>query len=355
MASRAVEGEGKGLDKPNNGRPPEQAQLQSGTGTNDMKEQVLNRSKKQSKRKGGSRGLTAQEEVLVGDQQADFVRVLRVEKGKVEAVEDPTRVQLSKTNKAAQLTLSEDRLSVTGHKGFRTARASHGAWTGTWYCEVKVSYLGKSGHVRLGWCTKKAELQAPVGFDQFGYAYRDLEGSKVHQGSREPYGQPFGEGDVVGMLIHLADGGRPLEAQDRSMVRFKGAFYYVEEAEPKPQPVPGSFVMFTVNGVPQGKAYEDILEGTYYPAVSLYTLPDQAEGATATFNFGPDFTYPPPEVERLPAARAVSELATPALTQAIGSTPELEPAEPAAPAPAAAVPVDAHASEPAPAQTGNDA
>ena len=27
-------------------------------------------------------------------------------------------------------------------------------------------------------------------------------------------------------------------------------------------------------------------EGTYYPAVSLYTLPEQQEGATVTFNFG---------------------------------------------------------------------
>lgn len=90
-----------------------------------------------------------------------------------------SRVQLSKTGKATQLLLSEDRLSVTGHRGFRTVRASHGAHVGTWYCEVTVTHLGKSGHVRLGWCTRKAELQAPVGFDEHGFSYRDLEGSKV--------------------------------------------------------------------------------------------------------------------------------------------------------------------------------
>ena len=83
---------------------------------------------------------------------------------------------------AAQLTLSEDRLSVTGTKGFRTARASHGAHVGTWYFEVRVTRLGATGHARLGVVTRKAELQAPVGFDGFGYAYRDLEGSRVHQG-----------------------------------------------------------------------------------------------------------------------------------------------------------------------------
>ncbi len=30
----------------------------------------------------------------------------------------------------------------------------------------------------------------------------------------------------------------------------------------------------------------DVHEGTYYPAVSLFTLPEQSEGATVTFNFG---------------------------------------------------------------------
>lgn len=43
---------------------------------------------------------------------------------------------------------------------------------GAWYCEVKVAHLGETGHVRLGWCTRKAELQAPVGFDTHGYCYR---------------------------------------------------------------------------------------------------------------------------------------------------------------------------------------
>ncbi len=53
---------------------------------------------------------------------------------------------------------------------------------------------------------------------------------------------------------------------------------------------------FTLNGELQGVAYADVLEGTYYPAASLYTLPQQAEGATVRFNFGPDFKFAPPQV-----------------------------------------------------------
>ena len=69
--------------------------------------------------------LSAPQEALnLSDKQAELVRVVRVESRRADNAEDPSRVQLSKVGKAAQLQLSEDRLSVTGHKGFRTVRAS---------------------------------------------------------------------------------------------------------------------------------------------------------------------------------------------------------------------------------------
>ena len=39
------------------------------------------------------------------------------------------------------------------------ARASRGVHKGTWYFEIKLAHLGASGHCRLGWSTKKGELQ----------------------------------------------------------------------------------------------------------------------------------------------------------------------------------------------------
>jgi len=61
----------------------------------------------------------------------------------------------------------------------------------------------------------------------------------------------------------------------------------------------GSTVAFSLNGQSQGPAYKDIPEGTYYPAASLYTMPEQTEGVTVAFNFGPHFAYPPPQVRLL--------------------------------------------------------
>ncbi len=77
-------------------------------------------------------------------------------------------------------------------------------------------HLGATGHARLGWCTQRAELQAPVGFDAHGFCYRDLEGSKVHRGLREPYGKPYGAGDVVSHLFERVLS--PLDDQGGSCV-----------------------------------------------------------------------------------------------------------------------------------------
>mmetsp|Transcript_13808 Transcript_13808/g.37303 ORF Transcript_13808/g.37303 Transcript_13808/m.37303 type:complete len:297 (-) Transcript_13808:206-1096(-) len=275
-----------------------------------QQQQQQQRSKKQVKKRG--RGADTQNEyVPITEGLSEHVRRIRVDPKKEAAGEDKHLVLLSKVGKAPQLQLSEDRLSVTGYKGFRSIRGNHGVHVGTWYCEARITHAGPTGHVRLGWCTNKAELQAPVGFDAHGYSYRDLEGSRVHQGLREPYGAAYGEGDVVGLFLHMPEGGHPIEVQSQDVVRFKGSLYYVNEPEPTPKTLLGSTIAFSLNGQSQGAAYKDIPEGTYYPAASLYTMPEQTEGVTVAFNFGPHFAYAPPQVDGCPAARAWCELAVP--------------------------------------------
>lgn len=289
------------------------------------------RSKKGKKRGKGS---AAEAEIdLAPEDVARLVPLPRSQPGGAALGWQP--LQLSRTDKAPQLNLAavpppgappDDApllLSVTGSKGFRTARASHGVHVGTWYCEVTVAHMGASGHCRLGFATRKAELQAPVGYDTFGYSYRDVDGSRVHAALRETYGQGYAEGDVIGMLIHLPAGGRPMEANAQEVVRYKGSLWAVAAPEPQPAPLPGSLVAFSRNGVPQGTAFTDLLEGTYYPAASLYTLPEQREGATVTFNFGPHFAHQPPAVDGAGPARPMCEAAG-------------EPPAAQAPAPAAA-------------------
>ena len=61
-------------------------------------------------------------------------------------------------------------------------------------------------------------------------------------------------------------------------------------------------VRFFVNGQDQGKAFQDVQAGIYYPAASVYM------GGQVTYNFGPHFAFPMPDKPDGVRVRAVSEL-----------------------------------------------
>ena len=61
------------------------------------------------------------------------------------------------------------RLHVTGTKFYCSARATHHVSRGNWYFEVKIVEMPEGAAARIGWAQKNANLQAPLGFDKFGY------------------------------------------------------------------------------------------------------------------------------------------------------------------------------------------
>ena len=157
---------------------------------------------------------------------------------------------------------------------------------------------------------------------------------------------PFVRPDVQAIVIHT-----PV-LQD--IVTWKGSLYFKEDpSADQPGPLAGSIIAFTKNGKSQGAAYRlavtrprcslllghtpakseetyecsilcrDIKEGTYYPALSIYTFPDQKEGASVAVNFGPAFKFSPIQLEGYPEARPVFELAgkPPSAASASGAPP----------------------------------
>ncbi|KAF9675513.1 hypothetical protein SADUNF_Sadunf09G0039900 [Salix dunnii] len=204
------------------------------------------------------------------------------------------KICLSKVYKAEKVELSEDRLSAGSAKGYRMVRATRGVCEGAWYFEIKVVTLGETGHTRLGWSTEKGDLQAPVGYDGNSFGYRDIDGSKVHKALREKYGgEGYTEGDVIGFYINLPDGGL-YTPKPAHLVWYKGQRYACapDAKEDPPKIVPGSEISFFKNGVCQGVAFNDLFGGRYYPAASMYTLPNQPN-CVVKFNFGPDFEFFP--------------------------------------------------------------
>jgi hypothetical protein len=177
----------------------------------------------------------------------------------------PSSVALSDRDRAQQLILSEDQMRVTGvYGGYRLVRATHGVHSGAYYWEAEIlePAPGVSDaincHVRLGWSTRQGELQGPVGNNSCTYGYRDVSGSKIHNGKRDDnYGESYSVGDIIGCFLNL-----DTDNIDNNQIRF------------------------FKNGKDQGIAYKggkDIPLGVYFPAISLYMQ------SSVRVNFGPSF------------------------------------------------------------------
>ncbi|EQC33157.1 hypothetical protein SDRG_09143 [Saprolegnia diclina VS20] len=194
----------------------------------------------------------------------------------------------------ALLSLADDGLTVTGSKGYCMARANCGICHGNCYYEITLQPADVPYHVRFGVGTKKADINAPVGFDESSYAYRDLEGAIVHKSTRrDGYGAAFGPGDVVGALLLLPDqvesGPDPTSA---SSPPTNPASPSVGSESPAVTPASdvkktNGILRFFVNGVDQGVAFDDLPCGdVYYPCVSIY------HAGSVVANFGPSFRTP---------------------------------------------------------------
>ena len=250
---------------------------------------------------------------------------------------------------------------VSNDKGYCMARTCFGLSEGSCYCEVEIlepqpaAFSGTQPHCRLGFSTARGDIEAPAGYDWFGFCYRDLDGAAYHQSVRQRYGAPYGVGDCVGMLIRLpplpppADGRYALpedklwKLDERFVPTRKCPTHTIPGscATDRMRTVewlqvhPGSSIEFFVNGKSQGVAFTDIPQGTYYPTVSLYM------GATVRVRFGPDdFKFMTPQQlqeHNLPPAGLIRPPARQPAPKVVLKLPAEAPAVPAFPAfPAAA-------------------
>ncbi|XP_014671616.1 PREDICTED: set1/Ash2 histone methyltransferase complex subunit ASH2-like [Priapulus caudatus] len=226
------------------------------------------------------------------------------------------RVILAPNDRAAQLKLSDDRMTVTGEKGYCLIRASHCVRSGGWYYEFTVDDMPPETACRVGWAQAYENLQAPCGYDKFSYSWRSRKGTRFHNSRGRHYSAAYGEGDVLGCYIYLPELRDPSAlvpdtVKDKPLVKFKNYLYYEDQLETQQvlkslRPARGSRVVFYKNGRCQGTAFVDVHAGCYYPAVSLY------RGCTVTVNFGPSFRCPPRDGVRY---RPVSECATETIAQ----------------------------------------
>ncbi|KAK2823258.1 hypothetical protein Q7C36_019858 [Tachysurus vachellii] len=214
------------------------------------------------------------------------------------------RVLLALHDRAPQLKISDDRLTVTGEKGYSMVRASHGVRKGAWFFEVTIDEMPPDTAARLGWSQPLGNLQAPLGYDKFSYSWRSKKGTRFHQSIGKHYSDDYGQGDVLGFFIELPDNTETARAlpdtyKDKALIKFKSYLYfeekdYVDKAEKSLKAINNSRMIFYKNAVNQGLAYENLFEGMYFPAISLY------KNCQVSVNFGPHFKHPPKDVKFQP-------------------------------------------------------
>lgn len=119
----------------------------------------------------------------------------------------PYRIRACYFDRAVGISCSDDLSAVTTSQGWLLVRTNVGMREGTHYFEFDV-ILANDGagkaHVRLGIGRKEAALEAPVGFDGYGYGLRDKTGQKITLSRPQPFMESgFGTGDTIGIVVEL--------------------------------------------------------------------------------------------------------------------------------------------------------
>ncbi|KAJ2688011.1 transcription factor, contains a PHD finger motif, partial [Coemansia spiralis] len=216
----------------------------------------------------------------------------------IDNVAGPVHMSREETHAAAQFVIESDRLTVWNDKGYRMAKASHGVEQGAWYFEAQVlEPVRPEYNLRIGWSQISGDLQANCGYDVFSYSYRAKPCTRFHAAIGSPYGEDYGPGDTIGMLIYLPelDSDERQDLVDRKWQpteRYRQFTYSRPESqrpayadnEIPPLPVlADSELVYFKNGKCLGPAFQRLYLGKYYPAISSYM------GGKVKVNFGPDF------------------------------------------------------------------
>lgn len=122
----------------------------------------------------------------------------------------PYSVRPSFFDRSQGVLFSDDWSLVSTQDGWRSVRANLGVREGKYFMEFNVVNANNStdkGHVRIGIARKEASLEAPVGFDGYGYALRDLNGQKITLSRPKEFmaveSGGFSSGDTIGFLVDL--------------------------------------------------------------------------------------------------------------------------------------------------------
>jgi hypothetical protein len=143
-----------------------------------------------------------------------------------------------------------------------------------YYENILQNPLNYSPNVRIGFVQNSADFELPLGADEKSYSYRARDGSIIYDGMNKEGNQTYGQGDVIGVLIHL----KPPMPEFLKNTSSKTNECYIK---------------FYKNGEEQKENFINIKEGVYHAAVTLFNF------SQVQVNFGPKFQYTVDESKNL--------------------------------------------------------
>ena len=175
------------------------------------------------------------------------------------------------THSAPQLQVDSQTgiVSMPCCKGYCSSKASHGVESGSWYFEVEII----KGSVRVGWSQALAEIQAPVGYDEYGYGISNKQSKIFHCSRGYLVDLNLNELNRIGCLLKVS---ADLEIEPCSEIKEK-----VEKKYPplnflttynvKQEILKSGEIQFFVEGkeIP-GAKFENIFRAKYFPTVSIF-------------------------------------------------------------------------------------
>ena len=180
-------------------------------------------------------------------------------------------------------------LSMPCCKGYCSSKASHGVESGTWYFEVQVI----KGAVRVGWGQALAEIQAPVGYDEYSYAISNKQG-KIFHCSRGYPARVDEQAKVIGCLLSIPEDFALLPDDSELKTKIESKYpplNFLTTYNVKQLILQRGLIQFFADGQEiLGARFENIYRAKYFPSVSIF-----GEAVVKVLFKESEFTFPIPE------------------------------------------------------------
>lgn len=174
------------------------------------------------------------------------------------------------THSAPQLQVDSvsNTVSMPCCKGYCSSKASHGVESGCWYFEVEVI----KGSVRVGWGQALAEIQAPVGYDEYGYGISNKHAKIFHCSRGYPVNMDLSNVKVIGCHLSIPEA---LELEEDPCVKLEiekkyPPLNFLTTYNVKQTILKRGTIKFYADGQEIAGGFENIYRAKYFPTVSIF-------------------------------------------------------------------------------------